>query len=271
MRIVRFRAPSLAAPAWGIDEGERLQPLAAAPWETGGEPSPAGGSVARGDAELLVPVVPGKILCIGRNYRAHVAELGNEVPVEPLVFLKPASSLLASGGTVLLPPESTRVDYEGELALVVSRRGRRIPPAEALSYVYGIVPALDVSARDLQKKDGQWWRAKGFDTFCPVGPAIGALAPAPGGASLADLEVETRVNGGVRQAGRTSQFIFDVATVVSWCSQAMTLEPGDLLLTGTPEGVGQLADGDEVEVRVGDLPPLRVLVRDEEPGRSAAR
>jgi 2-keto-4-pentenoate hydratase/2-oxohepta-3-ene-1,7-dioic acid hydratase in catechol pathway len=263
MRIVRFQAAGSAASAWGIDEGDRILPLAAAPWETGGDPVPAGDPVTKEGAELLVPVVPGKILCIGRNYRAHVAEMGNEVPVEPLVFMKPASSLLASGGTVVLPPESARVDFEGELALVISRRGRRIPADEALSHVYGVVPALDVSARDLQKKDGQWWRAKGFDTFCPVGPAIGALHGAADLADLADLGVETRVNGAVRQSGTTSQLIFDVATVVSWCSQAMTLEPGDLILTGTPEGVGPLAEGDEVEVRVGGLPPLRVRVRKE--------
>ena len=255
MRVVRFRAGTLTA--YGLDEGDLLVPLEAAPWETGGEPRPAGRAIPRTEAELLVPVVPGKILCIGRNYRAHAAELGNEVPVEPLVFLKPSSSLLPSGGTVLLPPESERVDYEGEMALVIGRAGRRIPVERALSHVFGVVPALDLSARDLQKKDAQWWRAKGFDTFCPVGPVVGK------GLDLSDLPVETRVNGQLRQSGRTSQFIFDVATVVSWCSQAMTLEPGDLILTGTPEGVGPLAHGDEVEVRVGDLPPLCVRVASE--------
>ncbi len=258
MRIVRFRAGALTA--FGLDEGDFLVPLAGAPWETGGEPRPSGARVPRPEAELLAPVAPGKILCIGRNYRAHAAELGNEVPTEPLVFFKPVSSLLRSGGTVLLPPESGRVDFEGELALVVGTRGRRIPRERALSHVFGIVPALDVSARDLQKKDGQWWRAKGFDTFCPVGPVVGALSGLGDEADLADIAVETRVNGALRQSGRTSQLIFDLATVVSWCSQAMTLEPGDLILTGTPEGVGPLSDGDEVDVRVGSLPPLVVTV-----------
>lgn len=252
MRIVRFTDSEVTR--FGIEEGESVVPLSAAPWETGGEPRREGPSVPAARVTLLAPVSPTKILCIGRNYRAHVAEMGNEVPKEPLVFMKPLSSLLGPGGTVLLPRESSRVDHEGELALVVGRRGRRIPVDRAMEHVFGWTASLDVSARDLQKKDGQWWRAKGFDTFCPVGPAVEAGPPPE------DLLVETRVNGAVRQSGRTSQMIFDLATLVSWVSQAMTLEPGDLLLTGTPEGVGPLAPGDIVAVAVGSLPSLSVSV-----------
>jgi 2-keto-4-pentenoate hydratase/2-oxohepta-3-ene-1,7-dioic acid hydratase in catechol pathway len=202
----------------------------------------------------LPPTRPGKILAVGRNYREHVAELGHEVPREPMVFLKAPSSLLADNGTVLLPPESERVDYEGELGLVVGKRARRVPPEAWREVVFGLTVAIDVTARDLQKKDGQWWRAKGFDTFCPLGPAIVA------GGDPADLLIETFVNGERRQSSRTSKMIFEVGVLVSYLSQAMTLEPGDLILTGTPEGVGRLEPGDRVEVRVEKVGTLSVSV-----------
>jgi len=200
-------------------------------------------------AELLAPVTPSKIVCVGRNYRDHAKELGNEVPTEPLLFFKPLSSLLAHGGTVMMPPQSERVDFEGELALVIGRRASKLAPdADWRSYVRGYTIANDVTARDLQKKDGQWTRAKGFDTFCPVGPVVSSdVDPEKG------IAVETRVNGELKQQGSTLDFIFPIPMLLSYITAAITLEPGDLLLTGTPAGVGPLKAGDKVEVSVKGL------------------
>ncbi len=250
MKYLRFEDGGVAR--FGRLDGGLVTPLDAAPWaggRDGGDPRPYEGLA------LLPPVPPGgKVLCIGRNYLAHARELGNEVPAEPLVFLKPSTSLLAHGGTVLLPPESERVDFEGELALVVGRRARRAGPEEFADVVFGITPAFDISARDLQKKDGQWWRAKGFDTFCPCGPVVAS------GVDATDLSLKTYLDGELRQDGRTSRMIFDLPALVSWVSQAMTLEPGDLLLTGTPEGVGPLADGQLLDLEIEGLPRLSVRV-----------
>jgi 2-keto-4-pentenoate hydratase/2-oxohepta-3-ene-1,7-dioic acid hydratase in catechol pathway len=255
MRFVRF--VNAGAPAWARAEEETLVPLAGAPWETGGAAKPSGPAVPRRGARLLAPAAPSKILCIGRNYRAHAAELGNEVPKEPLVFFKPPSSVIAHGGTILLPKESARVDYEGELALVIGRRARRVPKEAWRDVVFGVTCALDVTARDLQKTDGQWWRAKGFDTFCPLGPAIETDV------DPSNLVLETFVDGAQRQSGKTSDFIFDVGALIAWTSAAMTLEPGDVILTGTPEGVGPLAAGQTVEVRISGVGSLGVGVASE--------
>ena len=200
-------------------------------------------------AQLLPPVTPSKIVCVGRNYRDHAKELGNEVPAEPLLFFKPPSSLLSPAGTVLMPPASARVDFEGELALVIGRRASKLKPdADWRSYVRGYTIANDVTARDLQKKDGQWTRAKGFDTFCPVGPLVSDEVDPESG-----LTVETRVNGELRQHGSTTDFIFSIPELLAYITAAITLEPGDLLLTGTPAGVGPLAAGDRVEVSISGL------------------
>ena len=200
-------------------------------------------------AELLPPVTPSKIICVGRNYRDHANELGNEVPAEPLLFFKPPSSLLGPGGVVRMPKASARVDYEGELAIVVAHRASQLKPdADWRSIIRGYTLANDVTARDLQKKDGQWTRAKGFDTFCPVGPFVSdEMSPEAG------LTVETRVNGELRQHGSTADFIFSIPALLSYITAAITLEPGDLLLTGTPAGVGPLTSGDRVEVSVAGL------------------
>ncbi len=205
--------------------------------------------MALNDADLLPPVTPSKIICVGRNYRDHAKELGNEVPTEPLLFFKPPSSLLAHKGTVLMPPQSERVDYEGELALVIGKRASRLQAdADWRSYVRGYTIANDVTARDLQKKDGQWTRAKGFDTFCAVGPVV---------SDEIDLEkgvtVETRVNGELKQHGSTVDFIFSIPELLTYITAAITLEPGDLLLTGTPAGVGPLKAGDRVDVAIDGL------------------
>lgn len=219
-------------------------------------PDPAGFAfepMALKDATLLAPVTPSKIVCVGRNYRDHAKELGNEVPTEPLLFLKPPSSLLAPGGLVRMPAASARVDYEGELALVIGRRTSRFKvDGDWRGCVRGYTLANDVTARDLQKKEGQWTRGKGWDTFCPVGPLVSnELDPAAG------LTIETRVNGEVRQHGSTADFIFSIPELLEYITQAITLEVGDLVLTGTPAGVGPLQPGDTVEVSMAGLGVLR--------------
>ena len=209
-------------------------------------------------AELLPLVTPSKIICVGRNYRDHARELGNEVPAEPLLFFKPPSSLLKPGGVVRMPAASERVDFEGELALVIGKRVSKLAAdADWRTVVRGYTIANDVTARDLQKKDGQWTRAKGFDTFCPLGPLVSdEVDPAAG------LTVETRVNGELRQHGSTLDFIFSIPALLTYISAAITLEPGDLILTGTPAGVGPLKAGDVVDV---SIPGLGVLTNSFQP------
>jgi 2-keto-4-pentenoate hydratase/2-oxohepta-3-ene-1,7-dioic acid hydratase in catechol pathway len=218
-------------------------------------------AIAMEEAELLPPVRPSKIVCVGRNYREHAAELGHEVPTEPLLFFKPGSSLLAPGGIVRRPKLSQRVDYEGELCVVIGKTCYQ--PAEdedVRPYILGYTCLNDVTARDLQNKDGQWARAKGFDTFCPVGPVVANgldLDPWTG------VGVETRVNGAVRQSGNTRDFIFTLDVVIRYIAQAMTLLPGDLIATGTPQGVGPVVAGDVMEVSVEGVGTLRNSVVDE--------
>ena len=209
-------------------------------------------------AALLPPVRPSKIVCVGRNYREHAAELGHDVPKEPLIFLKATSALLSPGATIRRPKLSQRVDHEGELGVVIGKTCFQ-PAADAdiRQYVLGYTCVNDVTARDLQNKDGQWSRAKGFDTFCPVGPLVtDEIAP------WAGVGVETSVNGEVRQRGNTRDFIFALDTVIGYIAQAMTLFPGDLIATGTPSGVGPLLAGDVVEVRVEGAGTLRNSVAD---------
>ena len=203
-------------------------------------------------ANLLPPVTPSKIVCVGRNYRDHAKELGNEVPAEPLLFFKPPSSLLEPGGTVRLPAASTRVDFEGELALVIGKRVHKLKADDDLrGVIRGYTLADDVSARDLQKKDVQWTRAKGFDTFCPIGPLVSDEVD-----PMAGVTIETRVNGEIRQQASTLDFIFSIPKLLSFITAAFTLEPGDVILTGTPAGVGPLAAGDQVEVSIAGLGTL---------------
>jgi 2-keto-4-pentenoate hydratase/2-oxohepta-3-ene-1,7-dioic acid hydratase in catechol pathway len=211
------------------------------------------------EAVLLAPVRPTKIVCVGRNYREHAAELGHDVPQEPLIFLKATSALLAPGGVVRRPGISQRVDYEGELGVVIGKTCYR-PAADAdiRQYILGYTCVNDVTARDLQNKDGQWTRAKGFDTFCPVGPLVTSeIDP------WAGVGVETHVNGEAKQQGNTRDFIFALDVVIRHIARAMTLFPGDLIPTGTPAGVGPLVAGDSVEVRVEGVGTLRNSVVDE--------
>lgn len=215
--------------------------------------------IALSEAHLLAPVQPSKIVCIGRNYKAHAAELGNEVPTEPLMFFKPPSSLLDPKQTVLRPKISQRVDYEGELGIVISKKCHKLKAEQdARPYILGYTCVNDVTARDIQKKDTQWTRGKGFDTFCPVGPiVVTELDP------WAGVSVETRVNGHVRQHGNTNDLIFSLDVVIRYISQVMTLFPGDLIATGTPEGVGPVVAGDVMEVTVEGIGTLSNPVADE--------
>jgi 2-keto-4-pentenoate hydratase/2-oxohepta-3-ene-1,7-dioic acid hydratase in catechol pathway len=210
-------------------------------------------------AKLLVPARPSKIICVGRNYREHATELGNEVPTEPLLFLKPPSSLLPPGAEVRRPKISERVDYEGELGVVIAKKCYQLGADEDVRpYILGYTCVNDVTARDLQNKDGQWTRAKGFDTFCPVGPLItNEIDP------WAGLGVETRVNGTIRQQGNTRDFIFPIDVVIRHISQVMTLMPGDLIPTGTPKGVGPVVAGETMEVLIEGVGALRNPVVDE--------
>jgi 2-keto-4-pentenoate hydratase/2-oxohepta-3-ene-1,7-dioic acid hydratase in catechol pathway len=256
MKICRFIDPETQRPRFGMIDGEAVYALH-------GELS--AGDLALEEAErvtalegvrLLAPVTPSKVVCVGRNYREHAAELGNPMPAEPLLFLKAPSAVIGHEETVELPADSQRVEHEGELAVVIGRRARRIAEAEdPLAYVLGYACLNDVTARDLQRKDVQFTRAKSFDTFCPVGPFVVT------GLDPLDLKVETRVNGEVRQSGRTSAMAFPVPFLLRYISNVMTLEPGDVIATGTPAGVGPMLDGDVVEVEVEGVGTLRNPVR----------
>jgi 2-keto-4-pentenoate hydratase/2-oxohepta-3-ene-1,7-dioic acid hydratase in catechol pathway len=210
------------------------------------------------DVKLVAPSQPGKIVCVGRNYVDHARELGNEVPKVPLIFLKPSSSVIASGQTILLPGQSAQVEHEAELVAVIGKRGRHVTGENAKKHILGYTVGNDVTARDLQKSDDQWTRAKGFDTFCPFGPWIDTdFDPS-------DAVVTCRVNGQMRQMASTRDMVFDVQTLIAYISSVMTLEPGDLIFTGTPAGVGELHDGDRVEVEIDGLGSLLNPVRTED-------
>ena len=221
-------------------------------------------AIALEEAALLAPVRPSKIVCVGRNYKEHAAELGYEVPKEPLIFFKPPSALLAPGGVVRRPKSSQRVDFEGELGVVIGKTCFQ-PPSDAdiRQFILGYTCVNDVTARDLQKTDGQWTRAKGFDTFCPVGPVVVTHGIDPGFAAGAGVAVETRVNGEVRQQGNTRDLIFSLAAVIRYIAQSMTLYPGDLIPTGTPAGVGPVVAGDVMEVTIEGVGTLKNSVADE--------
>ena len=239
MKLVRFRDDVRIST--GVLEGDAIRVLSGTFFEN---PIPTGRQVNLSEVRLLAPVIPSKVVAVGRNYVAHAEELGNEVPEEPLIFLKPSTSVIGPGDPVPLPPQSRRVDHEAELAVVMGRVCRGVAEDEAPKFVLGYTCGNDVTARDLQERDDQWTRAKGFDGFCPLGPWVETeLDPS-------DLEVACRVNGEVRQSGRTSAMAFSPPGLVSYVSQVMTLLPGDVILTGTPAGIGPLSAGDQVEVEV---------------------
>jgi 2-keto-4-pentenoate hydratase/2-oxohepta-3-ene-1,7-dioic acid hydratase in catechol pathway len=256
-----FAHYGLVEPVAGHDAITRLllQPPQDSDGDIEGLPSRRMDQIALAQASLLPPVQPTKIVCVGRNYREHAAELGNEVPTEPLLFFKPPSSLLAPGGSIVRPRASTRTDFEGELGVVIARRCHQLADSEDVRpYILGYTCVNDFTARDLQKKDSQWVRGKGFDTFCPVGPVV-----TDGIDPWAGVQVETRVNGEVRQSGNTLDLIFPLDVVIRYISQIMTLEPGDLIATGTPEGVGPVLAGDVVEISVEGIGQLRNPVADQ--------
>jgi 2-keto-4-pentenoate hydratase/2-oxohepta-3-ene-1,7-dioic acid hydratase in catechol pathway len=212
--------------------------------------------------KLMPPILPGKIIGIGRNYAEHAAEQGVEVPEIPLIFLKPPSAIIGPVDKIKLPPQSQQVEHEGELAVVIGKRGRWVSTEDALQYVFGYTIANDVTARDLQRRDGQWTRGKGFDTFCPIGPWVETEF------DPTDVLVTTRVNGEMRQMSSTREMIFSIPQLIAYITSTMTLEPGDLILTGTPAGVGQIKPGDVVIVEVEGLGILRNEVIAEEVTRS---
>lgn len=242
MKICRFQIGDQTHT--GIVEGDRVYIYADHQRSGLGYPST--------DVKMLAPVAPSKIVCVGRNYAEHAAELGNEVPSEPLLFLKAPSAVINSGDTIVIPRQSTQVEHEGELAVVIGRRCRNLEEDDdALRYVLGYSCLNDVTARDLQKKDGQFARAKSFDTFCPVGPFLETQL------DLQNIAVTTSVNGEVRQQGSTSQMVFSVEFLIRYISNMMTLLPGDVIATGTPSGVGRLVIGDICEVEIEGIGVLR--------------
>jgi 2-keto-4-pentenoate hydratase/2-oxohepta-3-ene-1,7-dioic acid hydratase in catechol pathway len=262
VRIARFSTGE--DPAYGVVSGELDQfgqpaedsvvvELAGDPLYAGIQPTQTEHRL--NDVRLLAPVIPrSKVVAIGRNYAAHAAELGNDVPEEPLMFLKPNTSVIGPGDQIFYPPQSERVDYEGELAIVIGRICRDVPPEQATDVIFGYTVGNDVTARDLQSKDVQFTRAKGFDSFCPLGPWIETdLDPQ----SFADgVRIQTHLNGDLVQDGSTKDLIFDIPTLVAHITSVMTLLPGDVILTGTPEGVGPMQPGDEVEVSIAGLGAL---------------
>lgn len=200
----------------------------------------------------MAQIRPSKIVCVGKNYAKHAAEMGGEVPAEPLIFMKPPSALVGDGDDIVMPDRSSRVDYEGEIGVIIGRRARRVSRDDAWSYVEALVPVNDVTARDLQKSDNQWTRAKGFDSFCPVGTPVPVAD-----VDLTALAVTTTVNGEVRQHGLVSEMAYDIPSIIEFVSGVMTLEPGDLIATGTPDGIGPLAEGDEVVIEVAGVGSVR--------------
>jgi 2-keto-4-pentenoate hydratase/2-oxohepta-3-ene-1,7-dioic acid hydratase in catechol pathway len=229
-----------------------------------------GARYAQADVRLLSPILPSKVVCVGKNYAAHIAEMNTgDAPKEPLLFLKPSTAVIGPGDAIRIPPGSTNVHHEAELAVVIGARGARyVTPEQATASIFGYTIGNDVTERDMQKSDGQWTRAKGFDSFCPIGPWIETDLPGLG-LDPADLEVACTVDDEPRQKGRTSQLIFDVPTLISYISQVMTLLPGDVVLTGTPSGVGPIRPGQRVDVTIEGLGTLSNTVAAVEPVSTA--
>jgi 2-keto-4-pentenoate hydratase/2-oxohepta-3-ene-1,7-dioic acid hydratase in catechol pathway len=237
VRLARFRTGDRIAT--GVLQGDFVRPLRGTFFQ---DPVPTGEEIPVANVRLLAPVIPSKVVAVGKNYVEHAAEMGGDVPDEPVIFLKPATAVIGPGDPIPFPPTSTRVDHEAELAVVVGRLARRVSAEAASSVILGFTCGNDVTARDLQQRDGQWTRAKSFDGFCPLGPWIETELDAM------DVEVACRVNGEVRQLARTSDLAFGWPALVEFISNVMTLLPGDVILTGTPAGVGPLQPGDTVEV-----------------------
>jgi 2-keto-4-pentenoate hydratase/2-oxohepta-3-ene-1,7-dioic acid hydratase in catechol pathway len=252
MKFVRFRVGPEEV-RWGLLEAEGYRQITGDPL---GEWIATDRVYRAAQARLLPPCAPSKIVCVGRNYVEHAKELNNPLPAEPLLFLKPPSALIGSGDTILYPPQSERVDFEGELGVVMGRRCSQVSAEEALDYAFGYTCVNDVTARDLQRKDGQFTRGKGFDTFCAVGPCLAPRAELDASA----VGVRTWLDGELKQDGNTRDLIFPPGVIISYISQVMTLEPGDLIATGTPAGVGPMQPGQTVVVEVEGIGALRNTV-----------
>lgn len=255
MRYVRFKHRGVIYE--GFIGGSVILPIPNSPFR-GGAPFPPKADLPRAkkcsvnikDVKLLVPVIPSKIIAVGLNYSDHAKEFKLSLPEQPLIFLKPASAVIGPGDIIYYPKQSGRVDYEAELAIVIKKRARNISSRDAKNYIFGYTCLNDVTARDIQKKDGQWTRAKSFDTFCPIGPHIVT------GLDVSSLKIESFLNGKVRQSSNTSKMIFNCEKLVEFISGIMTLEAGDIIATGTPGGIGPMAVGDEIEVRIENIGSL---------------
>ena len=254
MRIVRYKMPDSKRPKYGWLLDDKVGEISG---NIFGRYQRKEALTPLSDVKLVAPSEPTKIVCVGRNYVEHAKELGNEVPKVPLIFLKPPSSIISNGETILLPPQSAQVEHEAELVVVIGKRGRNVTTENAKKVILGYTIGNDVTARDLQKTDDQWTRAKGFDTFCPFGPWVDTdFDPS-------DAVVTCRVNGQMRQMASTRDMVFNVGVLVAFISSVMTLEPGDLIFTGTPSGVGELKDGDEVSVEIEGLGIIKNKVQAE--------
>lgn len=247
MRIARVSVPDIAGPVFGVINGTKIGILKSHPF---GELEPTGVALDLDDVKILSPVLPSKVVCVGKNYADHAKELGGEVPAEPVIFIKPNTTVIGENDPIVLPPQSGNVHHEVELAVVISHLCKNVSVERAHEVILGYTIANDVTARDLQNTDGQWTRAKSFDTFCPLGPWIETeIDPT-------NLELTCEVNGEVRQAGNTKDLVRSAHEMVAWISNVMTLLPGDVILTGTPAGVGPINAGDIVEVTISGIGTL---------------
>jgi 2-keto-4-pentenoate hydratase/2-oxohepta-3-ene-1,7-dioic acid hydratase in catechol pathway len=250
VRLARIAHPSGGVAFASVEgDGDDAQVLEIAEHPFG-QPNFTGRRWPLADVRVLAPILPSKVIAVGRNYAKHAAEFGNEVPTAPMLFIKPSTSVIGPNAAIKLPKASSRVDFEGELAIVIGQPVKNVPASKAAAAILGYTIANDVSARDLQKSDGQWGRAKGFDTFCPLGPWIETSIDA------SDLALRTEVSGEIKQDGRTSDLVHSIEELVEFISGVMTLLPGDVILTGTPEGVGEITDGDEVSITIEGIGTL---------------
>jgi len=249
VRIARVAVPGLEHPVFGVIDGERIDLIVGSPFVDDAL-NYSGVVLNLHDVRLLAPVLPSKIVCVGKNYADHAAEMGGDVPVEPVIFLKPNTSVIGDGDSIVLPTQSSNVHYEAELAVIIGAVAKNVDPARADEVIFGYTCANDVTARDLQNSDGQWTRAKSFDTFCPLGPWIETeLEPT-------NLAISTELNGDTKQDGNTKDLVRTAREMVAWISQVMTLVPGDVVLTGTPAGVGPMVNGDVVSVTIEEIGTL---------------
>jgi len=246
--------PGVEFPVYGVITGDKIELITGLPWPDISDPVAA---LNLADVKILAPVIPSKVVCVGKNYADHAKEMGGEVPAEPVIFIKPNTTVIGEGDYIVLPPQSVNVHHEAELAIVIGALAKNVEVDRADEVIFGYTCANDVTARDLQNSDGQWTRSKSFDTFCPLGPWIETdLDPQ-------DLAISCSVNGEIRQDGNTSDLVRSAREMVSWISHMMTLLPGDVILTGTPAGVSQIVNGDSVTVTIADIGTLTnpVIVR----------